>query len=175
MKLRTFLFILMGLFHLHGVGQEIDSDKSIVEFAVRNMHLRTVRGTFSGMKGILSLDTLALGSAQIRVCIDAASINTANEKRDEHLRNDDFLAVDHFPSICFTASSIEFVSENQILAKGKLTLHGITREIEIRLRKVENAWKGTFQVNRFDYEIGLKYGPFMIGEVISLEVTCLLK
>lgn len=170
------LFIILSLFFfLQSFAQEVDTEKSLVLFSVRNMKIRSVDGIFTGLQGIILLNTPNKENAQIQVCLDAKSINTANEKRDAHLRNEDFFAVDRFPSICFTSTNVQFLSENQVLAKGKLTLHGISRDIEIPLTKIENTWISSFQVNRLDYEIGQKYSSFMIGEIISIEVKCLVK
>lgn len=173
-KVSLFVFVIV-FFFFQTFAQEVDKEKSNVTFSVRNMKIRSVDGMFTGLQGIILLNTPNKENAQIQVCLDAQSINTANEKRDAHLRNEDFFAVDRFPSICFTSTNVQFLSENQVLAKGKLTLHGISRDIEIPLTKIENTWISSFQVNRLDYEIGQKYGSFMIGEIISIEVKCLVK
>lgn len=149
-------------------AQTIDAQNSLVSFAVSNMKFNRVEGTFKGMNGIVMLDENYPSAFKIKACIDAATIDTDNEKRDKHLRNVDFFDTDKFPFICFESTSISKISKGY-LAKGKLTMHGVTKDVEIPFTYANKFIKGTFKLKRRDYKIGEDTGTFMVGN--SIEVT----
>lgn len=113
-------------------AQTINKTESKVEFEVSNMGVRTVEGTFTGMEGTVVFNESDLKNSNFYVCVSAGSINTESEKRDEHLKNEDFFEVVKFPNICFESSAIT-ETDDGYLAKGKLTMHGITLEASLPL------------------------------------------
>ena len=155
-------------------AQTIDSNNSVVNFGISNMKWKTVEGTFSGMKGTIDFDENNLQNSSFNVCIDAATVNTKNEKRDAHLKNEDFFDVEKYPEICFTSSSIEKSSEGY-LTKGTLTMHGVSKPVEINFTYTDNTFVGELTINRFDYKVGEGTNTFMVGEEATLEIICKLK
>lgn len=155
-------------------AQSIDTQNSKVSFEVGNMKINKVQGTFQGMTGEVFFDSADLSTAHFEVCIDAASVNTGNEKRDDHLRDEDFFDVKKFPTICIRANSIVEKSEGFLLA-GELTMHGVTKNIEIPFTFVSNTFQGTFEVSRFDYSIGEGTSKFMVSENVEISIVCLVK
>lgn len=150
-------------------AQAIKTQNSLINFEVSNMALNTVKGTFNGMEGTVLLDENNLGISKIEACIDATTINTNNEKRDKHLREADFFDTDKFPTICFSSTSIKKTSKGYV-AKGKLTMHGITKDVEIPLTYTNKTVKGNFSLKRRDYKIGEDTGTFMVGNKIEITI-----
>jgi len=173
-KMRN-LFLVFGLFFgVVGYSQTMDASKSQVKFEIGNMKVRTVRGTFTGMKGTIRFSEKDLASARFDVCVDAASINTNDTKRDNHLRSADFFDVAKYPTICFTSSAIT-KTPTGYLAKGMLTLHGVTREVLLPFSFSNTTFVGTLSVNRYDYNVGADTGTFLVGNAVKLTIQCTLK
>lgn len=157
-----------------GSAQTIDTQNSKVNFEIGNMKVNTVEGTFQGMTGKIIFDPADLSTAQFEVCVDAVSVNTGSEKRDDHLRNEDFFDVEKFPTICISANSIVKKDEGFLLA-GELTMHGVTKNIEIPFTFASNTFKGAFEVSRFDYLIGEDTSKFMVSEDVEISIVCVVK
>lgn len=111
---------------------------------------------------------------QIQACIPASTVNTESKKRDKHLKNEDFFDVNNYPEICFQSSKITKQGNNYI-AKGELTLHGVTKTIEIPLQVSNKQITGNFTINRLDYNVGESTGTFMVGDQVNLTISCTLK
>jgi len=166
-----FAFALIFSFQKIDAQININSEKSEVTFEVSNMKFRTVEGSFSGMTGEINFDENDLSVCGFGVCIDAATINTKSKKRDNHLKNEDFFDVEKYPTICFESESVSKTSKG-FSAKGELTMHGYTREIEIPFTFDGTTFKGNLTLERLDYKVGEGYGGFMVGKEIELEIVC---
>jgi len=106
----------------------VDTAHSKVGFSVKHLGIATVRGQFDEFEGTLELsDDLSEARAYGRV--KAASIDTSEPQRDEHLRSPDFFDVEQYPELTFNSTRIESVDEDTYRIIGDLTLHGITREL----------------------------------------------
>src|SRR3954471_11710603 len=79
----------------------IDPVHSVAEFKVKHMMISNVKGQFTGLSGVLSLDETDLTTSSIETSIDAASINTNEAQRDAHLKSADFFDVEKFPKLTF--------------------------------------------------------------------------
>lgn len=90
------------------------------------MAFNTVEGTFGGMKGTFNFSPNDLENSNFDICIDAKTVNTGNNKRDDHLRTADFFNVEVYPEICFQASNFVKTSDGYI-AKGTLKMHGVSK------------------------------------------------
>lgn len=108
----------------------IDSVHSSVGFEVEHMVVSMVRGSFQTFEGAIALDENDLTKSSVEVTIDAASIFTANEKRDDHLRSADFFDAENHPKITFKSGSIRKDGEGYV-AVGNLTIRGNTRLVEL--------------------------------------------
>ena len=84
----------------------IDASHSSVHFIARHMVITKVRGSFKAFSGTILLDDADMTKSNIDVSIDAASIDTADEKRDGHLKSADFFDVEKFPKLTFASKSI---------------------------------------------------------------------
>lgn len=170
---RSIFLIASLLVSIVANAQIIDTKNSVVTFGISNMKWKTVEGTFSGMNGTIVFNENNLQNSSFNVCINAATINTENKKRDDHLRNEDFFEVEKYPEICFTSSSIEKTTEG-FVTKGSLSMHGVTKPVEISFTYNNNTFIGNLTVNRFDYNVGEDIKTFMVGKEATLEIICKL-
>lgn len=172
--MRRALMLIFGVqIAIAAQAQSIDSGLSNVKFGIDNMKVRTVPGTFSGMKGEINFDEANLEAANFKVCIDASSIDTENSKRDKHLRTADFFDTDKYPEICFTSASITKANVGYA-TMGKLQMHGVTKQETINFTYSAGKFIGNLNVNRYDYKIGEDTGTFMVGEDVEIEINAVV-
>ncbi|MDW7693023.1 YceI family protein [Flammeovirgaceae bacterium SG7u.111] len=150
----------------------MNSSKSKVKFEVSNLAFNTVEGTFTDMIGTVKFSEEDFSNSYFNVCIAAKSVNTENDTRDEHLRTEDFFHVEKYPNICFKSSSIKKTA-NGYTAIGKLTMHGITKEVNIPFTFISNTFSGSLTLDRTDYNVGSDRS-FMIGKEAKLEIICVI-
>jgi len=150
-------------------AQTIDAQKSKANFSVSNMRWMTVEGNFSGMKGNINFNEADPASSSFNVCLDAATVNTENKKRDDHLRNADFFHVDKYPEICYASTSITKTGKGYE-TNGNLTMHGVTKSVKIPFTYSNGKFTGKLKISRYDYEVGKDTGTFMVGEDIKIEI-----
>ena len=110
----------------------VDPDHSVAAFSVVHMMIARVRGQFNKISGTIFYDPLKIGSSSVELVIDAASVFTGIQKRDEHLRSPDFFDVEKCPSISFKSTRIDPVNSNQVQVTGDLQIHGKTGRITVR-------------------------------------------
>jgi polyisoprenoid-binding protein YceI len=171
--MKLFINIIVLLASLSGFAQGINSGKSEVTFEIGNLGFNTVEGSFKKMSGDIKFDSSDLSNASFDVCIDASTIDTDSRKRDEHLKNEDFFDVEKYPKICFVSESI--VKSNKLyLAKGRLTMHGVTKQIEMLFTYEDEAFSGSITVNRYDYNLGSQTSKFMVSEEVEVKIVCVL-
>ena len=172
--MRFLLPVLLSLLTFTTIAQTIDPSGSGVQFRVSNLGMFTVKGTVDGMKGAVSFRADAPTEARFDVCVDAATINTGNNKRDEHLRTADWFDVAKYPEICFRSNAVEKTAEG-FLAKGEMTLHGVTKAVELPFAHTNGTLTGTLTVSRLAYAVGADTGTFTVGEEVTVTITCVLK
>ena len=158
----------------------IDKSHTNVGFTVKHFQITPVRGVFTDYDVDLQFSPDDLENSSLNVSIDVNSIDTKNERRDGHLKSEDFFNVAEFSTITFASESIEAVGENQFVAKGELTIRDVTREFELPftlLGLVESpfqegvtvaAFQSEFQIDRMDYEVG--QGDWVADLIVAHEV-----
>jgi len=160
----------------------IDPAHSTVGFAVTHMVINTVHGKFNEFTGTLSLDGTSVKEAS--GTIQAKSIDTGIERRDNHLRSPDFFDAAKFPTITFQSKRAEKQGSDTVLV-GDFTMHGVTKELSLPLTvkgPIKDPWgnnriglQAKTKINRRDY--GLKYnqaletGGLVVGDEIELEIN----
>ena len=110
----------------------IDASHTLVEFSAKHMMITTVKGRFAEVSGTIHVDDGNPDRSRVEVEMDAASIDTRSEQRDQHLRSGDFLDVESHPKVSFRSTRIEgaFASPgDEFRVHGELTIRGTTREI----------------------------------------------
>ncbi len=165
-----FVFLLISF---NSFSQTIDGDNSKVSFTLKSFGFNTVNGSFSGMKGAINFQPDDLSSANFKVCIDANTINTGINKRDDHLKKEDFFDVANYPEICFVATQIEKTNEGY-KTTGTLTMRGVEKTIEIPFTFKNNQLIGNFKVKRLDYKVGEGTGGLTVGKEIKIKIVCVL-
>jgi polyisoprenoid-binding protein YceI len=123
----------------------VDPSHSSVEFRVKHLGISTVRGSFREFDGTLEIgDDIA--STKATGNLKAASIDTGEAKRDEHLRSPDFFDAEQYPEITFQSTSIEVIDADEFHVTGDLTMHGITKPITLHAEVTgteEDPWGNT--------------------------------
>jgi len=169
--------ILLVLFISSLFSQTIDVDKSFVKYKVRNMGVRKVYGTITGMNGTVKFDSAQPDSAIFDVTVDLNTINTDDKKRDAHLKNEDFFKTDKWPTIRFKSKMIH-KQEDIYSVIGDLTIKDVTKEVQVPFKIDENdktiIFTGGDVVNRLDYNVGIDSNKLMIGFEINVEVVCVV-
>jgi polyisoprenoid-binding protein YceI len=158
----------------------IDNVHSFVNFGIGHM-LSTAHGTLSLDTGIINL-TGDLATSTMEVKVNVASINTKNEKRDEHLRSADFFDAAKYPSMSFKSTSIKTSTnpEFKYVATGNLTVKDVTKPVDLYfnyLGSLENpysksavhSFEGEFSINRIEFHIG-ESGP-MVGDDVKISIN----
>jgi polyisoprenoid-binding protein YceI len=109
---------------------DIDVSHTRVGFAVRHMAVSKVRGEFQEFAGTLELAEDPVDS-KIEVTIQAGSVNTNDENRDNHLRTSDFFDTEHHPVWTFTSTAVRPVTATEWHVDGDLTIRGVTRQVTL--------------------------------------------
>ncbi len=109
----------------------IDPMHSAAHFSIKHMMISTVRGGFGKVTGTVNYDGKNLATAKVNATIDAKSINTGEDKRDEHLRGKDFFETEKFPNITFKSTDIKPKGKGKFAMTGDLTMHGVTKPVTL--------------------------------------------
>ncbi len=125
----------------------IDTDKAhaFIQFKVSHLSYSWVLGRFNTFEGQFSFDEKNPDASKVEVTIDTASVDTNHAKRDKHLRGDDFLDVEKYPKATFVSTNIRPTGKDTAVIIGDLTLHGVTRKIEILAKHIgagDDPWGG---------------------------------
>ena len=162
---------------------ELDRAHTYVGFVVRHLAVSNVRGKFTGFSGHVMLDEADPTRSSVSVTIDASTIDTSNERRDNHLRSADFFEVERFPNITFVSKSIERTADGLVMV-GDLTMRDVTREVRVpfELSGPVDTGNGqrrigaeaTLRVNRFDF--GLQWNRIqeavqVVGDEVRIELA----
>jgi polyisoprenoid-binding protein YceI len=161
----------------------LDASHTRIGFVARHAMVTKVRGAFNELEGAAVVDGSNLGASKVDVTIQAASIDTRNEQRDGHLRSNDFLAMDEYPTITFTSTDVRGTGATSFELTGDLTIKGVTRSVTIPFEfegaatdpfgNLRAGFEGSVTINRKDYGItwnaALETGGVLVGEKIVLE------
>ena len=161
----------------------IDPVHTTAEFKVRHMMITNVKGQFTGVTGVLTLDDRDVTKSHVETSIDAASINTREADRDTHLKSADFLDVEKFPTLTFSSSRITRTGADELEVEGDLTIHGVTRKVVFEVEgptppgkdpwgNTRIGWTATTKINRKDFGLNwnavLETGGILVGDDVTL-------
>lgn len=177
--------LIAGFAFSQTTNWKIDPAHSNVTFEVDHMVISTVTGKFQEFDGDVKADKADFSDAKVSFTIQATSVNTNNEKRDNHLRGEDFFDVATHPEITFIGKELTHESGKKYKLVGDLTMHGVTKEVELDVKfngTVKDPWGSTragFKVsgelNREDfglvYNTVLEAGGVLIGEEVEIQVN----
>jgi polyisoprenoid-binding protein YceI len=163
---------------------EIDPAHSEATFAVKHMMFTTVRGHFNVLSGHLHIDEQNPANSWVDAQVDASSIDTRDNTRDNHLRSPDFFDVQKYPTITFKSSRVEHTGGNEYNVTGDLTIHGVTKPVTFKA-EYQGQGKNPYgllvaglsaksRINRKDWgltwNVGLETGGVLVSEDVNIEI-----
>ncbi len=161
----------------------LDPVHSVAEFKVKHMMISNVKGQFTGVAGVLSLDEANPANSRIEATIDATTINTRDAQRDGHLKSADFFDVAQYPTLSFWSTNIERKGDDELAVTGDLTIHGVSRPVVFRVEgptaAAKDPWGNTrigfsavTRINRKDFGLtwnaALETGGILVGEEVTI-------
>lgn len=156
---------------------QLDPPHSSAQFSVRHLGISTVRGAFTKVSGSVQYDAANLGKSSIQITIEAASVDTRVEMRDNDLRSPNYLDVQKYPTITFKSKKVEAAGPGKLKIIGDLTIHGVTKEVALEVDgptpAIKDPWgnqrmgaSATTKINRMDF--GVAGAPGMVGDDITI-------
>lgn len=171
------------------VNWKLDASHSKMSFAVVHAMVSETEGRFKMFDGTVSSKSdMDFTDANINFTVDAASINTEDEKRDGHLKSPDFFDVAKFPSITFKSTSMKPTGKGKTSyeLEGDLTMHGVTKKVKFMAigaaktvkdpyGNIKNGFKVTGKINRKDFGLtwnaALEAGGVMVSEDVDISLN----
>jgi polyisoprenoid-binding protein YceI len=123
----------------------VDPMHSELGFKIKHLMISNVSGMFSDFEATVLTENEDFSTAKVKAKIKAASVNTNNKQRDQHLQNGDFFEVEKYPDIDFESTKIEKVNEGEFNVYGNLTLKAITRPVKLNVEYsgvTKDPWGG---------------------------------
>ena len=168
----------------HAAEWAIDAAHTTVTFKVRHLGVTWVRGEFQKVSGKVSYDRKNPAAAKADIVIDAASINTRNERRDNHLRSGDFLLAEKHPKLTFKSTSVKNAGPDGLDLVGNLTMRGVTKEVVLKVADISKEVKmgatakigasATTRINRQDFGVkwnrALEAGGLVVGNDVHITI-----
>lgn len=162
----------------------LDKGHTTVEFVGRHLMITKVRGRFTDFEGQLVIGE-APEQSSVEVTIDAASVDSGDEKRDGHLRSPDFLDVEQYPTITFRSTGVEIGRDGSAKVPGDLTVKDVARPVTLDVEfdgAQSDPWGGqrlgftaSTEIDREDWgltwNVALETGGVLVGRKIRLELN----
>ncbi len=160
----------------------LDQHHTTVEFVGRHLMITKVRGRFTDFDGRVVIGDTPEQSS-VDVTINAASVNSGDDKRDDHLRSPDFLDVENYPQITFRSTRVEIEPDGSAKVHGDLAVKGVTRPVTLDVEfhgASPDPWGGrrigftaTTEIDREDWgltwNVPLETGGVLVGKKVRLE------
>ena len=142
---------------------KIDVVHSSVDFSIRHLVGRS-KGKFSEFSGTVTYDEKKTEATSINAVIKVASLDTGNEKRDGHLKSGDFFDAEQFPEITFKSTKV-VKKDDRLLVTGNLTMHGVTKSIELSVEVLGVGVhpRGNVPIAGFASDITLKRSDYGVN------------
>jgi len=161
---------------------EVDLVHSSVGFSIRHI-VSNVKGRFTDFSGTIVYDPKKVENSSVSVTIQAVSIDTDNEKRDNHLKSPDFFEVEKYPQITFQSKKVT-KKKNKFMLQGTLNMHGVEKNISIPFQILGIAkgpdgsragFEAELTLNRKDFGISwnrtLDQGGLLLGEEVKISLS----
>jgi polyisoprenoid-binding protein YceI len=158
----------------------IDPAHSSVQFSIRHMGVSTVHGSLNGVKGTVLLDEKDFTKSSVQATIDATTLTTSNDKRDQHLKSPDFFNVAESPTLTFKSTKIVRADGKQQIV-GDLTIRGITKSVTLDVDgpappqkgpqgKTISGFSATGVLSRTEFNFGPKFAPPVLGDEVKFTI-----
>ena len=162
----------------------IDGSHSRAGFSVRHLVISDVKGEFTKLSGKVSIDEKDLAKSSVEATIEAASIDTREPKRDNHLRSEDFFDVAKCPTITFKSTKVEPGADGKVKVAGNLTMRcttkpvvldgELTQPIKDQMGGTRRGFSATTKVNRKDFGLtwnqALETGGVLVADRVDIEI-----
>lgn len=163
---------------------DIDFAHSSVAFSVKHMMVSNVKGSFDKFTGTISYDPDNIENSAVQFSIDVSSVNTRNERRDNHLRSADFFDAANHPEITFKSDKISKKGDGYV-ATGTLVIHGVSRKIDLPFvlngpvatprGKMVLGVEADHRLNRKDFGLEwnrtLDNGGVLVSDEVKIEIN----
>jgi polyisoprenoid-binding protein YceI len=163
---------------------QLDPYHTQVEFSAKHFGMMTVRGHFTEVTATADIDPERPETSSVEVTIQAASIRTNNDTRDNDVRSPNFLDTDKFPVITFKSGGVQPAGPDQYTLTGDLTIKGITRPVSLAVTKYGElndpgmmghriSYGAVGQLNRTDFGVGTEMvldGKLAISNEIQISI-----
>jgi polyisoprenoid-binding protein YceI len=158
---------------------KIDPNHSAAQFSVRHLGVSTVRGAFMKVSGSASYDPADPSKNSVDVTIDASSVDTRVQMRDNDLRSPNFLDVQKYPTITFKSKQAKSAGAGKLEILGDLTIHGVTKEVTLDVdgpsAPIKDPWgnqrigaSASTTINRKDFGVNGASGA--VGDEITITI-----
>jgi polyisoprenoid-binding protein YceI len=158
---------------------QIDPNHSAAQFSVRHLGVSTVRGAFMKVSGSAKYDPTDPTKDSTEVSIDASSVDTRVQMRDNDLRSPNFLDVQKYPTITFQSKQAKSAGAGKLQIVGDLTIHGVTKEVTLDVdgpsAPIKDPWgnqrigaSASTKINRKDF--GVNGAPGVVGDEITITI-----
>lgn len=159
-----------------------DKSHSKLGFVVTHLMVTDVEGSFKNFTSTITTSKADFSDASIVLSADVNSVNTEDDKRDEHLKSADFFDAEKFPKLTFKSTAVKKLAGNKYKVSGLLSLHGVTKAVvlDATLRGVTvnpmskkpiAGFKVTGTIKRSDFNLGAKYPNAMLSDEITLNAN----
>jgi polyisoprenoid-binding protein YceI len=162
---------------------KVDPDHSGVGFTIRHF-VSNVSGRFKDFDGVLKYDKANPAASSVSFTVQAKSIDTDNDDRDNHLRSPDFFDVEKFPTLTFTSTSVKAADADTLEVTGDLTIKGVTKKVTIPVdilgsvktpRGEKAGFETSFKLDRKEYGItwnrALDTGGAVLGDDVKVNIS----
>ncbi|MBL4677037.1 MAG: YceI family protein [Mucilaginibacter sp.] len=154
--MKNIFTVILLLLVSPGVFAQTDLTKSKISFELKNLGIKT-GGTIDKVQAAIQFDPAQLGTSKIEAVAEAASINTDNTMRDNHLKNEDYFDVAKYPKITMSSTSFQ-KKGSSFVGVFNLTIKDKTKAVEVPFSyaaiSTGHLFKGSFKINRRDFGIG---------------------
>jgi polyisoprenoid-binding protein YceI len=158
---------------------QIDPMHSSAQFSVRHLGVSTVRGAFTKVSGSATYDPTDASKTSLNATIEAGSVDTRVEMRDNDLRSPNFLDVQKFPTLTFHSKQVKTAGSGKLQISGDLTIHGVTKEVVLDVDGPTAAIKdpmgnqrigasASTKLNRKDF--GVNGAPGIVGDDLNITI-----
>ena len=150
---------------------------SKVRFVIKNFGINT-GGTFDGLSGNITFDPATPATASFNVSVDAKTVDTDMEARDNHLRKAEFFDVEKYPKLSFRSTKITTTNkEGYLFMFGVITIKNVSQEISFPFKQTSKdggiLFEGEFKLNRRDFGVGGK--SFSMADDLTVELSVFAK
>jgi polyisoprenoid-binding protein YceI len=164
----------IGLTAYGADSYKVDPVQSSVIFSIKHFGVTDFYGNFKQISGTITFDSADPSKSSVELTVPVESLDTRNDKRDQHLKSPDFFNAQQFPAITFKSNKIEGSGDSYKIS-GDLTIHGVTKPITVDFKKggenkgqkeTRSGGESRFTIKRSDYDMKFMAGP--VGDDVNI-------